>query len=93
MSFPFSQLATPEPLPHRARDARRDYEQIERRHLAEADRHVTQGRARVGAQRARIARMEQLGADTALAEDFLSLLETTLKRLISHRELILKSLP
>jgi hypothetical protein len=89
MSLPFSHLVpTPEPLPHRARVARRDYEELERRHLAEADRHVMQGRARVDAQRERIARMEQLGADTSLAEDFLALLETTLNRLVSHRELL-----
>ena len=93
MSLPFSQFVpAPEPLPHRARVAHRDYEQIERRHLAEADRHVTQGRARVGAQRERIARMEQLGVDASIAEDFLALLETTLNQLISHRDLILKSL-
>ena len=59
MSLPFSQFVpAPEPLPHRARVAHRDYEGIERRHLGEADRHIMHGRARVGAQRERISRME-----------------------------------
>jgi len=50
MSLPFSQFVpAPEPLPHRARVAHRDYEGIERRHLGEADRHIMHGRARVGA--------------------------------------------
>jgi len=94
MSLPFSQFVpAPEPLPHRARVAHRDYEGIERRHLGEADRHIMHGRARVGAQRERISRMEELGVDTSVAEDFLALLETTLNKLVSHRELILKSLP
>jgi hypothetical protein len=54
-----------------------------------ADRHIMQGRARVEAQKVRIASMQERGYDTSLAEDFLRILVTTFT---SHRELILQAL-
>jgi hypothetical protein len=93
MSLPFSQLIpAAEPLPQRARPPKQQYDAIERKHLAEADRHIMQGRARVAAQKVRIAKMQERGYDTSLSEDFLRTLVTTLKHLVSHRELILQAL-
>ena len=93
MSIPFSQLIpAAEPLPRRARPRIQQHDAREREHLAEADRHIMQGRARVEAQKVRIASMQERGYDTSLAEDFLRLLVTTLKQLTSHRELILQAL-
>ena len=93
MSIPFSQLIpAAEPLPRLARPRIERRDARERKHLAEADRHIMQGRARVEAQKVRIASMQERGYDTSLAEDFLRLLVTTLKHLTSHRELILQAL-
>jgi len=92
MSLPFSQLIpAAEPLPRRARLRIQQYGAIERKHLAEADRYIMRGRARVEAQNVRIAKMQERGYDTSLAEDFLRILVTTLKHLTSYRELILQA--
>jgi len=73
MSLPFSQLIpAAEPLTRRARSPTQQYDAIERNHLAEADRHITQGQARIAAQKLRIADMQERGCDSSLAEDFLS---------------------
>jgi len=94
MSLPFSQLIpATEPLPQRARSPIQQHDARERKHLAEADRHIMQGRARIEAQKVRIANLQERGYDTSLAEDFLSVLVTTLKNLTSHRDLILQALP
>src|SRR5215475_6562029 len=93
MSLPFSQLVpAAEPLPRRARPPKQQYDAIECKHLAEADRHIMQGRARIEAQKVRIAKMLERGYDTSPSEDFLELLVTTLKHLTSHRKLILQAL-
>ena len=68
------------------------HEAMERKHLAEADRHLMQGHARVEAQKLRIAKMRERGYDTSLAEDFLRILVTTLKHFSSHRDLTLRAL-
>jgi hypothetical protein len=62
---------------------------MERKHLAETNRHIVQGRARVEAQKVRIADMQERGYDTSAAEDFLTILVTTLTNLTSHRDLIM----
>ena len=94
MSLTFSELIpAAEALPRRTRPPKRQYDAIERKHLAEADRHIMQGRARVEAQKLRIAQMHELGYDTSGAEDFLSILVTTLKNLSSHRDLIAQASP
>src|SRR5262245_1411367 len=93
MSFPFSQLIpAAEPLSRRSRSPVQLHDAIERKPLAEADRHIMQGRARVEAQKLRIATMQERGYDTSHAEDFLNILITTLKNLASHRDLILQAL-
>jgi hypothetical protein len=94
MSLTFSELIpAAEALPQRARPPKRQYDAIERKHLAEADRHITQGQARVEAQKLRIAHMQEHGYDTSDAEDFLSVLVATLKNLTSHRDLIAQASP
>jgi hypothetical protein len=93
-SLTFSDLIpAAEALPRRARSPKRQYDAIERDHLAEADRHIMQGRARVEAQKLRIADMQERGYDTSDAEDFLSILLATLKSLTSHRDLIAQASP
>jgi len=94
MSLTFSELIPAvEALPQRARPPKRQYEVIERKHLAEADRHIRQVRARVEAQKLRIVHMQEHGYDTSDAEDFLSILVVTLKNLTSHRDLIAQASP
>jgi hypothetical protein len=93
MSLPFSELIpATEPLARRSRQSKRPYDSMEHKHLAEADLHIMQGRARIEAQKVRIAGMQERGYDTSDAEDFLSVLVSTLKNLTSHRDLILQAL-
>jgi len=93
MSLPFSELiAVSEPLPWRAQPPKRPYDTMKHNNLAEADRHIMQGRARVEAQKVRIAGMQERGHDTSDAEDFLSILVITLKNLTLHRDLIQQAL-
>src|SRR5215831_16706858 len=92
MSLPFSELIpAAEPLSRCSRSPVQRHDAMERKHLAEADRHIMQGRARVEAQKVRIAKMQERGYDTSHAEDFLRILVTTLKHLTSYRELILQA--
>src|SRR5215475_11107437 len=94
MSLPFSQLIpATAPLTRRSRPPVQPHDAMERKHLAEADRHLMQGHARVEAQKLRIAKMQERGYDTSHAEDFLNILITTLKNFASHRDLILQALP
>src|SRR5215831_4438168 len=66
MSLPFLQLIpTTEPLTQGIRPPIQQYEAMERKHLAEADRHIMQGRVRVEAQKLRIAEMQERGYDTS----------------------------
>jgi len=93
MSLPFSQLIpATESLPRRSRPPVQPHDAMERKHLTEADRHLMQGHARVEAQKLRIAKMQERGFDTSLAEDFLRSLVTTIRHLTSHRDLILQAL-
>jgi hypothetical protein len=90
MSLPFSELIpAAEPLPRRARPPKPQSDAMERKHLAETNRHIVQGRARVEAQKVRIADMQERGYDTSAAVDFLTILVTTLTNLTSHRDLIM----
>jgi hypothetical protein len=92
MSLPFSQLI-PAPPGFTSRSATiqlRDPNEGNR--LTDADLHIMQGRARIEAQKVRIAGMQERGYDTSDAEDFLSVLVSTLKNLTSHRNLILQAL-
>ena len=94
MSLPFSKLipAAEPPPPRRARQAIGQQDAKHRR-LAETDRHIIEGRARIEAQKLRIAKMQERGYDTSLSEEFLRTLVVTLESLTSHRDLILQTLP
>ena len=95
MSLPFSELIpATEPSPsRRPRQPIGQHDALEHERLAEADHQIMQGRARVEAQKVRIADMQERGYDTSLAEDFLSVLVTTLKNFTSRRAIILQALP
>ena len=81
MSLPFSQLI-PAPPAFTSRSAiiqLRDPNDGNR--LADADLHIMHGRARIDAQKVRIAKMRELGYDTSRSEDLLEIWVTTLKHL------------
>ncbi|WP_336492134.1 hypothetical protein [Methylobacterium nigriterrae] len=63
--------------------------QQERERLAEADRHIAEGRRRVTDQVALIARLAQDGHNTAEARHLLVTLEETLEEWREHRQHIL----
>src|SRR5215475_88050 len=95
MSLPFFKLipaAEPPSHPRRARQAIGQQDAKHRR-LAETDRHIIEGLARIEAQKLRIAKMQERGYDTSLSEEFLRTLVVTLESLTSHRDLILLALP
>ena len=89
MSLPFSQLIpSPPPSLHSALDLIQLHDPGEGKRLANTDLHIMQGRARIEAQKVRIAKMQARGYDTSLAQDFLAVLVTTLNHLSAHRELL-----
>jgi hypothetical protein len=65
---------------------------MERRHLEQANWHMAEGRERIAAQRARVARRERGGHDTGLARDLLRHFERTLEHMLEHRQLILREI-
>jgi hypothetical protein len=66
--------------------------QQEHAHLVLADRHLVEGEQRVAEQIALIERMTQLGHDTAVAKQFLRILEQTLEGWRAHRQLIVNAI-
>jgi len=64
----------------------------EHAHLALADRHLAEGERRVADQSALIRRMSGQGHDTAMAREFLKVLEQTLEQWRIHRQLILDAI-
>jgi hypothetical protein len=81
MSLPFSQLI-PAPPGFTSRSATiqlRDPNEGNR--LTDADLHIMQGRARIEAQKTRIAKIQELGFDTSRSKDLLEIWVTTLKHL------------
>lgn len=85
MSLPFSELI-PARSPPAPRHPIGQHDAVENRRLADADRRVLHARARVEAQKVRLAEMQGRGYDTSLAEEFLSILVITLNNFISHRD-------
>lgn len=65
---------------------------MELSHLAEADRHLREGRQRVEEQEARLARLKVIGADTDSAEELLKLLCSTLEEMHRHRSMIAEAI-
>jgi hypothetical protein len=63
-----------------------------KQHLAQADRHIAEGREPIDKQTAIVAQLEQDGHDTCLARQLLDPLEDTLQKQQQHREEILREL-
>ena len=59
---------------------------MERKHLAEADRHIAKCKAQVARQQKIIRRMTLRGRSTLWARDMLGALETRLRAFERHRE-------
>jgi len=64
----------------------------ERAHLAQADRHIDEAKTHIDRQREFIEKLRKGGHDTELAESMLHALETSLRALEHHRDLILDRL-
>ena len=64
----------------------------ERAHLVQADRHIQEAKAHIARQLELIKKLRKDGHDTDLAESMLDALETTLRALERHRDLILDRL-
>jgi len=64
-------------------------EQVVRRHLAEADRHIQTGARTVERQRRAIAKLDEIGHNTADAKVLLATLEQIQNAFLLHREMIL----
>jgi hypothetical protein len=60
--------------------------------LAQADRHIAEGEARLARQADLVARLMADGHDTALAEMVLETMESTLASFRNHREPILREI-
>jgi hypothetical protein len=67
-------------------------EEMELRHLEEANRHIAEGQHRIAEQKARIARLERDSHDTTASKELLEVLEETLELMMRHRDLILREI-
>jgi hypothetical protein len=64
-------------------------EEVVLRHLAEADRHIQAGARTVDRQRRAIAKLDEIGRNTADAKALLATLEQIQNTFVLHREMIL----
>jgi hypothetical protein len=64
---------------------------MERKHLAEADRHIAKCKAQVARRQKRIQRMTLHGQSTLWARDMLGTLEASLRAFERHRERIVSA--
>ena len=64
-------------------------EEVVRLHLAEADRHIQAGARTVDRQRRAIAKLDEIGRNTADAKALLATLEQIQNTFVLHREMIL----
>ena len=64
-------------------------EEVVRRHLAEAERHIQAGARTVDRQRRAIAKLDEIGRNTADAKALLATLEQIQNTFVLHREMIL----
>jgi hypothetical protein len=62
---------------------------VAERHLPQADRHITEGEARVARQRALVGELAADGHDAAMAEGLLATMLASLARMREHRATIL----
>ena len=65
---------------------------VARQHLQLANKHVSEGRLRVEAQRALVARLERDGHDTLKAKTLLEQFQTTLALQVESRDRIVQEL-
>ena len=75
-----------------ARDGGREMTDVERKHLAEADRHIAKWRARITRQQKRIRQLTLIGQSTLWARDMLGAMEASLRAFERHRERIVSAL-
>jgi hypothetical protein len=64
----------------------------ERRHLAQADRHIAECKALIVRQQELVRRIAQRGQQTDWAEDTLNALQSSLRAFEAHRKLIVSAL-
>ena len=62
---------------------------LEREHLAQADRHIAEAKQHIARQKEVIAELERGGHETILAVSMLNALEHSLHAFEQHREVIL----
>jgi hypothetical protein len=67
-------------------------EEVVRRHLAEAERHIQAGARTLDRQRRTVARLEAIGRDTGNAKALLATLEEIQNTFLLHREMVLSEL-
>jgi len=67
-------------------------EEMERRHLAQANRHIEEATRRIARQELLIAKLERNGRDTTTAKELLRHFEELLRLMVRHRALILQRL-
>ena len=65
---------------------------LERKHLAQADRHIADCKALIARQEELVRRIAQRGQPTDWAEDTLHVLESSLHMFEQHRRLIVSAL-
>jgi hypothetical protein len=67
-------------------------EEMERKHLAQANRQIEEATQRIVRQERLIAELERRGRDTTTARQLLTLFEETLGIMVEHRVMILRAL-
>ena len=67
-------------------------EEMERRHLAQANRHIEEATKRIARQELLIAKLEHAGRDTTAARHLLKQFEETRRLMVEHRAMILRVL-
>jgi hypothetical protein len=65
---------------------------MERRHLAEANRHIADGQLRIEQFKSAIAGWERAGKNVVSSRRTLALMEDTLLLMIEHRQMIVRTL-
>jgi hypothetical protein len=66
--------------------------ETEKRHLAEADRHIVIAERNITEQRLQVDRLGQDGHDTRLAQKTLEQFEATLAVMVENREIIIRTI-
>jgi len=66
--------------------------ETEKRHLADADRHIVIAERNITEQRLQVDRLGQDGHDTRLAQKMLEQFEATLAVMVENREIIIRTI-